>query len=205
MQDRILISGSSLSTEHMRILIGDIVLTPDLTISDPDFLDRTSDTEISIRLPQRISGSNAPPLNMKAGVNLLQVQHLYESKSGDFRELEKSNGIALVISPWVGRVAINGSVNSGLYTGIVTVKFGHIIGAQQDVSLWLNPLPGNPVATPIAIEAPVRSADGDEITFTISDVAQGNYLYRLSIDGAQTQLGKTRPEDPFDQPSLTLV
>ena len=136
---------------------------------------------------------------LRAGV--LGVQVVYD------------DGTESTVAPLVLRPAI--TVEPGATADAVTVSFSPPVGRRQRVRLLLNTRPeGPPVADPLAFvfDAPdgngvAEGADeASQVTFPIADVPAGDYLVRVSVDGAETVPTAADPpdSDPHDADTAGL-
>jgi hypothetical protein len=101
-------------------------------------------------------------------------------------------------------IAVTGAENApdGTVSADITVGVRPPLGARQRVALLLSPLaPAGGGAASFA--APVRAADGDEVTVPVTGLAPGAYLVRVQVDGVESPL-RAAPDGTFDAPAVTL-
>lgn len=141
---------------------------------------------------------------LRAGV--LGVQVVYD------------DGVESTVAPLVLRpdVAVE---QDDITADAVPITFSPPVGRRQRVRLLLNAVPGDPPAA-FAFDAPDDNGLGPgedettEITFPIANVPAGDYLVRVSVDGAESVLTASDPPDfdprdpdtagPYDGPSVTI-
>jgi hypothetical protein len=202
--DTIVLAGRQLRGEVTRIRLGGLEITPA----------EVSDTQIKFLL-------DMPPFDaqsLRAGVQGLQVvQPLMmgtpESEHGGY----ESNVAAFVVHPAVtaGVAPVSNHVVDGvtLCTADITLNFIPRVGVRQRVALLLNefdpPLdrparayrfdvpftPSNPADTSVA-----------SIVARVAEVAAGDYLLRVQVDGAESLLDPgPDPDNPFyASPQVTI-
>jgi hypothetical protein len=168
----LIVSGSGLRGSETCILIDGVEFKPDLK--------DVSDKRIRIQLP---------PLS--AGVHGIQVLHkaIMGTPPTSHRGVE-SNVVAFVMHP----VIESQSVSSGVLS-IVSIKLLPGVGKKQRIMLLLNefnPLP-NQQAKAYSFPASGRENDDEpdhvsSIDIPISSVKSGDYLIRVQVDGAESQL-----------------
>lgn len=206
MGGRLMIMGSGLASDHVKVRVGTAELQPVVVQADPQ-TDSVFPEQISIRLPQSQGGN---PIAMTAGVQSVVVEHLFDSdpNPGGQRTREVSPPAAVVIAPDIGSItsSLAASATTGRFSGTIDVALTHQVGAVQSVQLFLNPLPGTGTTTAFSIDAETRAGTGSGLRFPADDLPPGAYLYRLSIDGAETTLdvSPSSTTGAFDSPQLTL-
>lgn len=193
------ILGQQLQANPTKVQIGTVVVP----VQPPAL----SDTQISLPLA-------APPLSaadlssLRAGVQSIQVvQELNLGTPADPHRGFESNVAAFVLHPTISKDAggVYEITLSGLQTGAdsnrsgtLTVELKPSVGKSQRVALLLNAW--NPTTTPPPTEAyrfntppnngitdPTQN-ETDTIPFNIREVAPGDYLVRVQVDGAESPL-----------------
>jgi hypothetical protein len=136
------------------------------------------------------------PEHLRAGVQNLQVIHQVSTgiPSPAYRNVE-SNVAPFVLRPTVKTISVQPvDQNDDLRTANLTVRVNLPVGAKQRVLVSLNEWTINQPSV-YMFEAQPRSQDTDEVIIPVIDVKAGEYLVRLHVDGAESQLGiDTQPE-----------
>jgi hypothetical protein len=143
-----------------------------------------SETQITVPL-------STPPLNLRAGVHGLQVVHeLLLGKPRALHNGVESNISAFVLHPFVTGVTVSNLEGTGgdLRSADLTIKIKPVVGKEQRIVLFLNEASINKPAAYTFIDESTRAADTDTIKIHISGVKAGDYLVRVQVDGAQSQL-----------------
>ncbi len=185
----ILIHGKKLRGDLTKVRIGGIDIQPPSG--------NVRDTQISMQLPP----------GLHAGV--LGVQVFHQIMMGTLPVPHK--GVESTVMPFVLHPSITEEIDvsedpeDGLN---LTVKLKPTLGKEQRVILMMNPMPGNEGKS-YYFTAGSRKEDSDSITIRISNVEPGDYLVRVQVDGAQSQLTvDTNPASPaFNQyigPKVTI-
>lgn len=176
------VSGKYLEAAEVRVRINGVDLVP---------------TEIKphqVVLPLAL----VPPDRLRAGVQNLQVIHQVSTGNANpaYRNVE-SNVIPFVLRPTIKQITAQVTEhNDELHTANVTVQVNLPVGSKQRVLLALNEWTVDNPAVYI-FEALPRQNDTDEVIIPVTDVKAGEYLARLHVDGAESQLGiDTHPESP---------
>ena len=156
------------------------------------------------------------PATLRAGVNTVRVQH--RARFGaDLRGGPESNTAPFILRPAFALTAAGGPdigigarVDTGQQTSTtITVAFLPAVDRRQRVALLLNEIAvvGGAATHSYAIDAPSREKDAatttGTIAFTVDSVQRANYLVRLQVDGAETELGMTG--GVYDQPAVDLT
>jgi hypothetical protein len=174
----LLIQGKQLKGIHFtQVRISGIEVTP------PD----VSPTQITLPL------SSLPVSALRAGVQSLQVIHPVsltpERGASRGRRGAESNAAPLVLRPAVTGIRmmeIEGTDDEPR-SGRLTVQVDLTVGRQQRVVLTLNEWSTvNPTA--YIFDAEQRDTETHSVTVPFQDVKPGEYLVRLQIDGAESQL-----------------
>lgn len=179
------LDGTALASERMRIRLGGQVLP-----FDPQ---NVTNARIAVQLPA----------DVQAGLAAMQVEHLFLPEAGPPERLwEMSNAAPLVVAPILNAVVVNRTGPAGpTFTGDVTVTLDHPVAAEQIAALLLNPLPGG-AELAFSVRCRARDLLGNEVVADIRGVAAGNYLIRVEIGGAASQL--TMGAGGFDGPVVDL-
>lgn len=137
------------------------------------------------------------PIDLVAGVATLQVLHFVVGSGGpaDLRPREQSNAVAIGVRPVIDADAPNDPaialadvvVTGGRIAGEVTVRLAHPVEAGQRASLRLNGR-GAVLGRDHSFIAGPLETDSDSVAFAIANVAEGPYLVRIEIDGAESVL-----------------
>jgi hypothetical protein len=185
----LLINGRRLSAELTQIRIGGNDIMPT----------EVSNTQIKVSLAGMPAGA------LLAGVQGLQViQSQMLGAPPTAHTGFASNMAAIVLRPQIQkdpvtqqyRITKSGITGSGAgpYAGQITLKVTPPIGRAQQVVLLLNQVQvaAGPSAS-YAFNAPPRDpktapTTDESITFPIQGVAQGTYLVRIQVDGAESPL-----------------
>lgn len=129
-----------------------------------------------------------PATALRAGVQSLQVIHPPQTSTMDGRGKE-SNAAPFVLRPYL--LTVNWVMTSGededLRVGELTLQTNLLIGMAQRVVVVLNEWNTERPASYL-FDAPSRSQDRATITIPIKAVKPGDYLVRLMVDGAESQL-----------------
>jgi hypothetical protein len=202
----IVIVGRALAGDVTQVSFGGSLLPPLVPAS-------VADTEIKLTLPA----------DLRAGVQGLQVeqQFLMGTPPMPHRGFE-SNVAAFVLAPGVtlptpafAQISVDGTTQ--LITGNITVNFAPKIAKSQRVRLLLNEF--EPPATraphgyifnaPSQNGIPNNQQETNTIEFEVKDVAGGDYLVRVQVDGAESPLeretDKANPAfNQFIGPKVTI-
>jgi hypothetical protein len=132
--------------------------------------------------------SQVPQTALRAGVQSLQVIHAPQASDHLRRRGKESNGAPFVLRPELLTVSqIESRADDELRSGILQVQTTLLIGAKQRVVLVLNSWD---IEQPLAylFDAQSRPEDGQQVVVPFQDVRPGDYLVRLMVDGAESQL-----------------
>ncbi|MDJ0706122.1 MAG: DUF4255 domain-containing protein [Leptolyngbyaceae cyanobacterium MO_188.B28] len=174
----LVIRGKQLKGEHFtQVRIGGVEITP------------TDIADTQIKLPLAV----LPQYALRAGVQSLQVIHPSTLVSpADPRQRRvgtESNAAPFVLRPRVTGVSVDDieETDDDRRNANVWVEVNLIVGASQRVVLALNEFS---LASPTAymFDLPKRTADARQVMFPVQEVEPGEYLVRLLIDGAESQL-----------------
>ncbi len=203
--DTIVLAGRQLRGDVTRIRLGESEITPA----------EVSDTQIKFLL-------DMPPFaaqSLRAGVQALQViQPLMmgtpETEHGGY----ESNVAAFVVRPTL--TASISPVSNHLVDGVtlctddITLNFSPRVGVRQRVALLLNEF-DPPLTRPARAYrfdvpfTPSNPADASvaSIVTQVAEVAAGDYLIRVQVDGAESLLDPgSDPDNPFfASPKVTIA
>ncbi|MEM0979094.1 MAG: DUF4255 domain-containing protein [Cyanobacteria bacterium P01_H01_bin.58] len=174
----LVVKGRQLKGTHFtQIRIGGIEMTPP-TISD---------TQIKLPL------ASLPQYALRAGIQGLQVIHptllTNPADPQQRRGGTESNAMPFVLRPQVVKVTvadIEETDDEGCNANI-TIETNVIVGAEQRIVLAMNEVS---ITSPTAymFDIPQRDTDSKQLTIPVQEVAPGEYLVRLLVDGAESQL-----------------
>ncbi|MCI0551854.1 MAG: Pvc16 family protein, partial [Anaerolineae bacterium] len=161
----ILITGRNLRGDDTRVRIAGELVAPQ----------EVSNVQITLPLA---------PLSdkLRAGVQSVQVVHIVFSGPPPYGF--ESNVAAFVLRPFF----TSNDVGFDAATGTITINsIEPRVGATQRIVLLLNEIVDPPVRLPnsYSFSAEPRTRDTDPIEFKIKNVAPGDYLVRVQIDGAE--------------------
>ncbi|MEM1251926.1 MAG: DUF4255 domain-containing protein [Cyanobacteria bacterium P01_H01_bin.21] len=176
----LIIQGYNLRADELRVRInGDIQIAPTA--------DNVSDTQISVELPN----------TLQTGLKTVQVVHYvnYEPNDenpADLREGFESNTVSFILRPEIIGISPDPvAQNQSLTLTVVTP-----VNDRQQVQLFL----GDQSISNFQL---VGALPTTTLTFDIpADFTPGEYLVRLRIDGAESEL---QPETgPYSAPTVTV-
>lgn len=171
----IYIYGKQLASDSTKVLIGGFEFTPSQVTED----------RITVQL-ESMSISY-----LRAGVQGLQITHRisrgYINNNNNYQILE-SNVAPFVLRPTIQSFTISSTSGRGeASSAILTLQIDVIIGIKQRVTLAMNEWSvDNPVG--YQFEPEPRDIDTDTITFALKAIKPGEYLLRLTVDGAESLL-----------------
>jgi hypothetical protein len=153
-----------------------------------------------------------PPL--PAGINTLRVIQQVAVGAPPPKSVSESNVSLFYLQPVIRQggspakdlIAV-GAVNPGPPpTTPVTVTLDPALGATQQVQLLLNELspPAGQPPLSFTFTAQPSQISGNTVTFTTSGTRAGQYLVRVRVDGAESQLRIDPGTQAFAQPAVTL-
>jgi Pvc16 N-terminal domain len=147
---------------------------------------------------------------LRAGVQNLQIIHQVSTGTPHppYRNVE-SNVTPFVLRPTIKALSVQPvEQNDDLRTANVTVQVNLPVGVKQRVVLALNEWT---IDRPkiYLFEAQPREQETDALIIPVVDVKAGEYLVRLHVDGAESQLGvDTQPDSPtfnwYNSPKVVI-
>lgn len=180
----IALDGTALSAERMLVRLGGRELAVDPS--------NISNSRVAVELPD----------DLQAGLATIQVEHLFTPEGGGADRLwEMSNPFPLLIAPVIDGHTVNRTEADPTFIGEVAVTFDHPVGADQVAALLFNPLPGG-TERAFSVRCRPRTADGAEVVADLRGVPAAEFLLRVEIDGAASQL--TIGPSGFDGPAVDL-
>jgi hypothetical protein len=156
-----------------QVHLGNVHLTP-ATVSD---------TQIVLPL------ALVPATALRAGVQSLQVIHPPQPHHAKTQRGKESNAAPFVLRPHLlslGLLSLEGEEDDGL-SGQLQVQTNLTIGAKQRVIAVLNEW-GTSEPSSYLFDATVRQQDDTTIAIPFQKLKPGEYLVRLMVDGAESQL-----------------
>ncbi|MFN6219426.1 MAG: DUF4255 domain-containing protein [Aphanizomenon sp.] len=187
------IRGRNFKCDAIKVRIGEVEITP------------TEVNDKQILLPLQI----IPPESLRCGVQSLQVIHHISININstaenlavqppNYHNIE-SNVFPFVLHPTISPDIIAADIeenSDGSYSAKVIVQVNLTVGIRQRVILALNEMTSENPASYL-FEAAKRQSDGNVITIPIDRIKAGEYLLRLIVDGAESQLNiDTREDSP---------
>lgn len=126
---------------------------------------------------------------LRAGVQKLQVIHPIPDGSFAPERAIESNAIAIVLCPKIESIDITNVEENeeGLYDASLTVRLDLMVGTQQRVFAVLNRIQNNEPVTYI-FAAEQREISMLSLMFAVENITLGEYLVRVQIDGAESNL-----------------
>ena len=166
----ILINGKKLRGDVTKVRIGGMDIQPTK--------DNISDSKISLPLPPGLYSG------------ILGVQVFHQIMMGTPPVPHK--GVESTIMPFVLHPSITEEIDVTIPEDPedplgLTLKLKPTIGKKQRVILMMNPMPGKEGRS-YFFTAASRDEDSDSITIPVPDVEPGDYLVRVQVDGAESQL-----------------
>jgi len=198
MADTVVIDGTSLATDGLSLLFGTVTHMPTAAQITP------------LRIVLPLADLATPPLP-----GLVPLSAVIAPDLGDPpvpHQALRSNTVALPLAATFTHVVTPDSerdVDGVTYrTGDLTLTTTPAIGARQRVSLSLNQL-GSARPRHYSLDAPrdngvtAPAETTTQIVFRYTDVAAGDYLLRLRVDGVDSPLGFDGAGN-FDSPQVTI-
>lgn len=152
-----------------------------------------SATRLTLQLAQ------VPTIALRAGVQSLQVLHPPPLGNGTHHRGKESNAAAFVLRPRLLGVEVRelSGEEDELRSAQLQLQTNVAIGERQRVVVVLNEWDGDRQASYL-FDAPSRSQESATIVVPIQAVKPGEYLVRLMVDGAESQL---QIDDDPDSPT----
>jgi Pvc16 N-terminal domain len=131
--------------------------------------------------------SLVPPADLRAGIQSLQVVH--PSPGSDRHRGKESNATPFVLRPRLLEVELRqlSGAEDEERSGQLILHSNITVGAKQRVVAVLNEW-GSDRPASYLFDAPGRREDSRQLTIPIAAVKPGEYLVRLMVDGAESQL-----------------
>ncbi|MEO0457817.1 MAG: DUF4255 domain-containing protein [Cyanobacteria bacterium P01_A01_bin.114] len=176
-ESTLLIQGKQLKGDrYTQVRLGGIEVTPA----------EVTPTEIELSL------ATLPQYALRAGVQSLQVIHpqaLTTVERPHGRRGVESDAAPFVLRPRVMAVEVTDieETDDDLRNALIAVQVNLTVGAQQPVVLALNEWSTDSPAT-YMFDIPRREQDSHTVSIPIQAVKPGEYLVRLLVDGAESQL-----------------
>ena len=195
---RLSIEGEGLASDHVRVRMGGATIVPDDVAGDPSS-DALRPGAISLRLSRAAAGT------LRAGVQSVVVEHLFDPSQSGPELREASPPAAVLVSPDVASLTSRAGRGgaTGRFTGSILASLSHTVGKAQAARLLLNSAPGAATSQGFTVEAAARTTDGTELRFDVTDLPGGSWLWRVEIDGAPTPLS-VDANGHYDGPLIQL-
>lgn len=151
-----------------------------------------SDTQIVLPL------SLVPTAALRAGVQSLQIIHAAQPGNSAAQRGKESNIAPFVLRPRLRHIELLNleGEEEDLRAGELQVQTNLTVGAKQRVIVVLNEW-GAVAPSSYLFDAPTRQQDDTTITIPFQNLKSGEYLTRLMVDGAESQLQvDDNPESP---------
>lgn len=176
---QVVLEGTGLLGDNTTVLVGDVDVTPDAGASA---------SRLVVRLPASLT----------AGVLPVRVRHsvAFDTTEKDF---ELSTALALTVRPVPGAATVLPAA-AGVPRRI-RVPITPTVTPLQEVQLLLNTV-GSSLSSTVAVQP--LSAPATTLEFPLpTTLAAGTYVYRLSVDGASSELGRG-PSGDFATPAVVV-
>ena len=144
--------------------------------------------------------SQVPAAALRSGIQSLQVIHPPQGNDrADRRRGKESNAAAFVLRPRLSSVVLldTAGEEDEPRSGRLQLQVNLPIGIRQRVVMVLNEWGGDRPASYL-FDAPNRDQESQSIAIPFQDVKPGEYLVRLMVDGAESQL---QVDDNSDSPT----
>ncbi len=197
--DDLILKGRQLKADSTRVRIGRIEVEPEEV------------SETQVRVP--LSEPTFPADTLRAGVQGAQVVHWTPMGEPAVPHAGiDSNVAAFVLRPTI--VTATAAPGGGPHVDRITLNVSPPIGVDQRVVLFLNEFDAPSTRRPYSYRFDVKVTPAhptDEtvnpILIRVRDVAAGQYLVRIQVDGAESPLDvDTDPSNPrFTTPRLTIT
>jgi len=151
-----------------------------------------------------LSLSQVPTAVLRAGIQSLQVIHPPQSSEREARRRGKeSNAFPFVLRPRLLDVELLEAIGEEeLRSGQLQLQLNLTIGVKQRVVMvlneWRRDRPTDYIPASYLFDASSRNEESTTITIAFQDVRLGEYLVRLMVDGAESQL---QVDDQPDSPT----
>ena len=201
MSNPLVLHGQNLKSQSVKVLFGTL---PPVTPA----AGKIKNNKIEVSLP----------VGLRAGVNTVRVVHEMDLATGAHRIFE-SNTAAFMLRPVItlplAPPAITSTkVVSGitLKTGTIELTFNPRVEKSQRVVLLLNQFepPAGTVPFAYQFNAPkdngitAPATETDNIKFNFTDVADGKYLVRVRVDGAENELEYDNTTGKYTGPQVPI-
>lgn len=187
----LIIKGKQLRGDITLVRIGKVEVTPP----------QVSDKQISVDLTTIAAGS------LRAGVQAVQVvQPLLIGTPPVTHPGVESAAAAMTLIPLITSVSAGNIQGSGdeLRSADVTLNVNPVIGKSQRVALLMNEAVDNdPEAYSFIVEP--LSADSGSLLIPVTDIKAAEYLVRIQVDGATSQLTADPSSGSYISPTVTIV
>jgi hypothetical protein len=153
----------------------------------------------------------ALPPNLPAGINTLRVVKTIAIGAPPPKNVVESNVSLFYLQPVIESDPATHDdlievVDEADGTRNVTVTVDPEPGPKQKVQLLLNELDPPVGSDPLALtfDASTDRPAGQPVGFAVFGTRPGDYLVRIRVDGAESDLRQEDPTKPFDGPKVTL-
>ncbi|PZO37056.1 MAG: DUF4255 domain-containing protein [Pseudanabaena frigida] len=191
----LIIRGRNLQSQTVEIQIGDLAIAP-TSVQDREIVFSLA----SLSLPA-----------IQAGVQSLQVVHKVASSSPLITNVITSNVLAFVLCPTIVSVTVENLevIEDNLRSAMAIVQLDVLVREKQKVVLALNEWTVDSPAI-YMFDRPPQPSTSSTIEIPIPSITTGEYLVRIRIDGAESQLGvDDDPDSPtynwYDSPKITIL
>jgi hypothetical protein len=165
----------------------------------------------------RLDLSDVPSQFLRAGVQSLQVLHppatgSLPTGSPRYGLGVESNAAPFILRPTVesAGVALVERDDDDLFTGEVVLQLNLPVDPQQRIVLLLNELSVNMPVSYVFDKGVVNASDAHQVTIPFKKLQPGDYLVRVQVDGAESQLviddaSGSPTENRFIGPRVTVA
>ncbi|MCB9765350.1 MAG: DUF4255 domain-containing protein [Alphaproteobacteria bacterium] len=194
----IVLRGSSLRATPTVVSIDGVEVTMSASVVRATRIDVDLGTDFAGLLP--------------AGVLIVRVRHPVEMDQGGVAVEHTgftSNSIPIVLHPTItvasspDPVTVSQSNSDGTSDGTITIGVQPALQANQDVRLQMNGA-ASPSQGGYQLTEWSYSESAQEVTFNFANVASGPYVVRLYVDGAESVLTQTSPDDLYAMPTVEV-
>ena len=190
----LLIRGRNLENQNVEIHIGDLVIAP-ISVQDREII---------------FSLTSLALATIQAGVQSLQVVHRLASTSPLMTNEIASNVLPFVLCPTILNLSVQNleEIEDNLRSAIIVVQLDVIVREKQKVVLALNEWTIEE-PTVYLFDRPPLANSTSTIEIPVTNIKTGEYLVRIRIDGAESQLGiDDEPDSPtynwYNSPKITI-